>query len=105
MTPRDKNQKSHALVSLFKTQYKKRYGENPKLNAYSAKYGMGDVMEDVGYERTRELIEYYFTCEARHSVTEFLNTYDSIDTLEQARKSDEEERRKLREETRRRIQG
>lgn len=105
MTKSDLNKLSHALVSLFTAEYQKRYGHKPKLNRYSAKYGMGDVIEDVGYDRATELIHYYFTCEAKHSVQEFLSTYDNLDVLEVEMRADEEERRRLREETRRRIQG
>jgi len=99
----NKNQQAQALITAFINGYKERYGFALTLNRFKIKWAMIDVIDSVGYLKAKELIEYYFKCDADHSINEFLNTFDELDDMQKRQLADEEYRRKLREQTRRRI--
>ena len=51
---------AYALVSLYISLFQSKYNRQPVVNRYREKWAMQDVIDTVGYERSRELIEYYF---------------------------------------------
>jgi hypothetical protein len=65
---------------------------------------MLDVIDSVGYDRAKELIEYYFTCEADHTPENFMSSFDRLETIMVQSRQDAERRARLREETRRRVE-
>ncbi len=99
----NRNQQAQALITLYVNQYERVYGHKPTINRYRIKWGMIDVIESVGYEKARVLLEYYFTCTATHTPENFMYTFDNLEAMLLESRADEERRRRLREETRRRM--
>ena len=91
---------AYALVSLYIALYKTRYNKNPIVNRYREKWAMQDVIDTVGFERGKELIEYYFKCnKPGHPLNWFLYNFDKLDdTLIESTK-DKNRRKVLREQT------
>lgn len=56
----DRMQQAHALLALYDKCWKAMYNKGLTYNRYTAKWAAADVVDSVGYERARELIEYYF---------------------------------------------
>lgn len=101
----NKAQQAQALVTLYMSLYKKTYGHDPVVNRYRLKWGMTDVIDSVGYQHARALMEYYFDCDAEHTPEWFLNNFDRLDASKKEQDIDDERRRRLREETKRRMQS
>lgn len=76
------NQTPYILLGIYESLYKDKYGKKPTLNKYREKWAMQDVIDSVGYERARELLEYYFlTSKDRHPLQFFYYNFDRIDQL------------------------
>jgi hypothetical protein len=76
------NQAPYILLGIYESLYKDKYGHKPSLNKYREKWAMQDVIDSVGYERARELIEYYFqTSKEKHPLQFFYYNFDRIDQL------------------------
>ena len=70
------------------------------FRSYREKWAMQDVIDTVGYERSRELIEYYFKCnKAGHPLNWFLYNFDRLDDVLVKSEEDVERRKKMREQT------
>ncbi|MEY4331345.1 MAG: hypothetical protein RLZZ196_83 [Bacteroidota bacterium] len=71
---------AYALVSLYISLYKNKYNKQPIVNRYREKWAMQDVIETVGYQRAKELLEYYFHLnKSGHPLNWFLYNFDRID--------------------------
>ena len=81
MTKEDAKQ-AYALVSLYIALFKSKYNKQPMVNRYREKWAMQDVIDTVGYERARELLEYYFKCnKIGHPLNWFLYNFDRLDDM------------------------
>lgn len=88
----------HALITIYTNLYKERYGgKSPSINRYREKWGMQDVIDSVGYDRAKELINYYFTLDkSGHPISWFLYNFDKLDQLKRDVDADKEHRDMLR---------
>lgn len=100
----NRNQQAQALITAYVAGYERVYGAKPTINRYRVKWGMIDVIESVGYDKAKELITYYFTCDARHSPEGFMNSFDRLEEMMVESQQDAARRARLREETRRRME-
>ena len=50
----------YILLSLYQSLFKEKYGRVPTINKFREKWAMQDVIDSVGYDRAKELLEYYF---------------------------------------------
>jgi len=67
---------------------------------------MQDVIDSVGYERAKELIEYYFkTGKPGHPLNFFYYNFDKIDQMKHDIDVDKVNRERLREQTKRMVEG
>ncbi len=67
---------------------------------------MQDVIDSVGYDRARELLEYYFkTSKNGHPLNFFFYNFDRIDQVESDMKRDKANRAMLREQTKKLVEG
>ena len=57
---KDDAQLAHGLVTAYTSLFKQKYGKTPQINRYREKWAMQDVLDSVGYDRAKELLEYYF---------------------------------------------
>jgi hypothetical protein len=67
---------------------------------------MQDVIDSVGYDRSVELLKYYFkTNKSGHPLNFFYNNFDRIDQLEKDIKKDNAVRNVLLGETKKMVEG
>ena len=91
---------AYALVSLYIALYKNKYNKQPIVNRYREKWAMQDVIDTVGFERSKELLEYYFKCsKVGHPLNWFLYNFDRLDDVLIKSQEDVERRKELREQT------
>ena len=96
----------YVLISLYQSLYKDRYGKPVKLNKFREKWAMQDVIDSVGFNRAKELIEYYFrTNKSGHPLQFFFYNFDKIDRLQLEIEKDKENRKVLREATKKLVEG
>ena len=99
------NKEPYVLLSLYEKLYNEKYNKKPTLNRYRDKWGMLDVIDTVGLDRAKELLEYYFkTTNPGHPLTWFLNNFDNLDEMLEEKKKDRELREKLRQQTKQMIE-
>ena len=99
MTKEDAKQ-AYALVSLYIALFKSKYNKQPMVNRYREKWAMQDVIDTVGYERAKVLLEYYFKCnKSGHPLNWFLYNFDRLDDVLIQSSKDLEQRKMLREKT------
>lgn len=92
---------AYSLVSLYITLYKKKYNKQPIVNRYREKWAMQDVIDTFGFDRSKQLIEYYFECsKPGHPLNWFLYNFDRLNEIMIKSKEDVEHRKTLRNQTR-----
>lgn len=97
----DVTKQPYALLSLYERLYQEKYNKKPVINRYREKWGMVDVIDSVGFDRAKDLLEYYFrTNKVGHPITWFFSNFDTMHKMLEQRTLDEEHRKKLREQTR-----
>jgi hypothetical protein len=96
----------YVLLGLYEALYKERYNRKPRLNKFREKWAMQDVIDSVGYDRAVELLQYYFrTSKSGHPLSFFFYNFDKIDYLKNEIDRDKENRRILREATKKLVEG
>ena len=66
---------------------------------------MQDVIDSVGFDRAKELLEYYFKLTKHgHAIQFFLYNFDKMDTAKTEIEKDKEKRRLLLEETKKMVE-
>lgn len=97
---KEEAKQAYALVSLYIALYKNKYKKQPFVNRYREKWAMQDVIDSVGYERARELLDYYFKCRKDgHPLNWFLYNFDKLDDVMLKSAEDVALREKLRNQT------
>ena len=100
------NREPYILLTMYQNMYKEKYGRLPSLNKYREKWAMQDVIDSIGFERAKELIEYYFnTGKNGHPIQFFFFNFDKIDIMEREIKKDKTNRRILQEATKKLVEG
>lgn len=91
---------AYTMVSLYISLYQNKYKKQPIVNRYREKWAMQDVIDTVGFERGKELLEYYFKCnKPGHPLNWFLYNFDRLDDTLLKSDEDKERRKKLRAQT------
>lgn len=94
-------QQAYALLTLYQKLYKDKYRKTAHVNKYREKWAMVDVIDSVGYDRARKLLEYYFkTGKVGHPLMFFYNNFDRMDDMLAQRELDDIKRAELKEQTR-----
>ena len=100
------NKEPYILISLYENLYKDKYGKRPRINKFREKWAMQDVIDSVGYDRARELLEYYFrTSKSGHPLSFFFYNFDRIDIMKTEIERDKANRSMLREQTKKLVEG
>jgi len=95
----------YALLSLYEKLYSERYSKVARLNKFKEKWAMQDVIESVGYDRARELLEYYFRVTKQgHPIQWFFYNFDRLDDMLLQSEEDTRRRQKLREATKKMVE-
>ena len=91
---------AYALVSLYIALFKNKYNKQPLVNRYREKWAMQDVIDTVGFNRAKELLEYYFKCNKYgHPLNWFLYNFDKLDMVLLNSAEDKSYREELRKKT------
>ena len=99
-------QQTHALISLFLKEYKSKYKKEPlNFNRYRDKWGFQSMAEDLGVDRAKEVITYYFeTGKMGHPTSYLMHNYDKINARMIEREEDIVNRKRLMEESAKRVE-
>jgi len=96
----------YVLIGLYESLYKEKYGKKPRVNKFREKWAMQDVIDSVGYDRAKELLEYYFkTSKSGHPLNFFFYNFDRIDQVQSDIEKDKANRAMLREQTKKLVEG
>jgi hypothetical protein len=96
---------AHALVSKYVALYQDRYSKAPHINRHREKWAMQDVIDSVGYDRSKELLDYYFKItKPGHPLTWFFYNFDKIDENMVKLQQDKERRKFLLEQTKKMVE-
>jgi hypothetical protein len=104
MTPAQQKQLSFALVDLYVLCYKDKTGRKPTVNRFREKWGFQDMVDSIGYDRSVEIVKYYFETQNNWTPNHLFNNFDKLDEALTKRDADRARREALREETRRRVE-
>jgi hypothetical protein len=95
----------YVLISLYQSLYKDKYSQMPKINKFREKWAMQDVIDSVGFDRAKELLQYYFKLnKGGHPLQFFFFNFDKMDVMEIEVQKDKERRRLLLEETKKMVE-
>ena len=96
----------YILIGIYQSLYEDKYRKKPKINKYREKWAMQDVIDSVGYDRAKELLEYYFrTNKSGHPLSFFYYNFDKIDQLKIEIDRDKINRERLRAETKKMVES
>jgi len=99
------NKEPYILLSLFQNLYKEKYGKEASINKFREKWAMQDVIDSVGFNRAKELLEYYFGLNKNgHPLQFFFYNFDKMDALKIEIEKDKNKRRLLLEETKKMVE-
>lgn len=100
------NKHANALITLFISKYEEKHKRAPQINRYKQKWGFQDMVTDIGYEKSKEVIEHYFGLrKADHPVQTLLYNYDQYARVIEEKAKDRAERHALRAETKKVVEG
>lgn len=92
-------QQSLELIDLFVLCYHGKTGRKPVVNRYKEKWGFQDMIDSIGYERSVEVVKFYFETSNAWTPTNLFNIFDKLDESLRRRDEDRARRAKLREQT------
>jgi len=90
---------------MYQNLYKDKYGKPVTINKFREKWAMQDVIDSVGFDRAKKLLEYYFGLTKNgHPLQFFFYNFDKMDELKKEIEKDKEKRRLLLEETKKMVE-
>ena len=99
------NKEPYILLTMYQSLYKDKYGRAVTINKFREKWAMQDVIDSVGFDRAKELLEYYFGLNKNgHPLQFFFYNFDKMDALKVEIEKDKEKRRLLLEETKKMVE-
>jgi hypothetical protein len=100
-----RDKEPYILLTMYQNLYKDKYGVMPTLNKYREKWAMQDVVDSVGFDRAKEILEYYFhTNKFKHPINFFFYNFDKMDTVMKELDKDREFRHRLMQETKKMVE-
>lgn len=97
---KDEAKLAYGLISLYCVLFKEVYKKPPVVNKYREKWAMQEVIDSVGYDRAKTLLEYYFKLsKTGHPLTWFFYNFEKLDLSLQQKEQDGTRRELLRART------
>lgn len=97
---KDEAKLAYGLVGLYCALYKENYKKPPIVNRYREKWAMQDVIDSIGYDRAKTLLEYYFKItKAGHPIAWFFYNFEKLDMTLQQLEEDKNRRELIRAKT------
>ena len=86
--------------------YYAKYDRKPTINRHREKWAMNDVIDSIGYDRARQILEYYFkTSNSGHPLTWFFYNFDRLDDMLTRLEKDRAWRSRIQQQTRERMES
>lgn len=102
---KESNKQPYVLLSLYDSMFKQRYNRPSNINRYREKWGMQDVIDSLGFDRAKKVLEYYFkTGKPGHPIQYFLFNFDKLNQVMVELEKDKDSRIKLLEETKQMVE-
>lgn len=99
------NKEPYILLSLYSNLYEELYKSKPTINRYKEKWAMQDVIDSIGFDRSKKVLEYYFqTGKNRHPLNFFYNNFERIEDMMIQIEEDKINRGRLLKETKKMIE-
>lgn len=99
------NKEPYILLSLYSNLYEGLYNTKPTINRYKEKWAMQDVIDSIGFERSKDVLYYYFkTGKNRHPLNFFYNNFERIEDMMKQIEEDKINRVRLSQETKRMVE-
>lgn len=101
----EKNKQPYILLWKYEKLYYEKYGKKPLLNKFRDKMAMREVIESVGFEKSMDLMTYYFSLDKfGHPLQFFCYNFDKMEKNRIELQRDIETRRLLRESTKKMVE-
>jgi hypothetical protein len=102
---KDEAKLAYGLVSLYCALYKQVYNKAAVVNRYREKWAMQDVIDSIGYDRAKELLEYYFkTPRSGHPLAWFFYNFEKLDLSLSQMQEDKVRRELIRSRTKQMVE-
>lgn len=99
-----KQKEPYMMMDAYVALYKTKFGKKPTINRYREKWGFGDMIDSIGYDRSMEVMRYFFdTVRGTYSPQSLFNNFDKLDVALAERDADRERRAAIRKETEQRV--
>lgn len=99
------NKEPYILLSLYSNLYEEAYKSKPTINRYKEKWAMQDVIDSIGFDRSINVLEYYFkTGKNRHPLNFFYNNFERIEDMMMQIKEDKANRSRMLKETKKMVE-
>lgn len=96
-------QESYKARGVWKKKYEATTYRNWNSSVHRDASQFKRVIDDIGYERMMEIMDYYFEIQSAPNLMYFIYNYDKLGEALDARTAGVEHSRKLREATRQRM--
>jgi hypothetical protein len=95
---------ANGLVTLYIKNWTDKYGKAPTINRFKHKWAFQDMIQDLGYERAKKVVDYYFrTGRLGHPIEHLIYNYEQLNNIMLEREADQENMAKLAKETEKRV--
>ena len=93
------------MLSIYSSLYEEIYKVKPTINRYKEKWAMQDVIDSIGFDRSKDVLIYYFqTGKNRHPLNFFYNNFERIEDMMMQIKEDKANRSRMLKETQKMVE-
>jgi hypothetical protein len=99
------NKEPYILLTIYMALYEQKYGKKPRINKYKEKWAMQDVLDSIGFDSAKDVLNYYFrTGKNGHPLNFFYNNFDRLEDMMIQINKDVANRARLLEQTKRLVE-
>lgn len=98
------SKQANDLLNLYLSLHEERYKVRPTMNRFKSKWGMLDVLTDLGYDHAVETLKFYYKNDyTTHTLMGFFKSYDELYKSLMDQRAEQERKRLLMERTHQRV--
>lgn len=99
------NKEPYILLTIYMALYEQKYGKKPRINKYKEKWAMQDVLDSIGFDNAKDVLNYYFrTGKNGHPLNFFYNNFDRLEDMMIQINKDVANRARLLEQTKKLVE-
>ena len=99
------NKEPYILLTIYMALYEQKYGKKPRINKYKEKWAMQDVLDSIGFEQAKDVLNYYFrTGKNGHPLNFLYNNFDRLEDMMIQINKDVANRARLLEQTKKLVE-